>query len=89
LAGDFNSEPNEPEIRRIVEAERFAAKLDGPFTISSYHPRAVIDHIFVPKDWQLLEHRVIQTGLSDHLPVVSTYRVPFVAESRPYVRREN
>jgi endonuclease/exonuclease/phosphatase family metal-dependent hydrolase len=82
LAGDFNAEPNEPEILRIVDTGRFAAKLDGPFTISSYHPHAVIDYVFVPRDWQLLEHRVIQTGLSDHLPVVSTYRVPLAAESR-------
>jgi endonuclease/exonuclease/phosphatase family metal-dependent hydrolase len=82
LAGDFNSEPNEAEIRRIVDTGRFAAKLDGPFTISSYDPHAVIDYIFVPTDWQLLEHRVIQTDLSDHLPVVSTYRVPLAPQSR-------
>ena len=82
LAGDFNSEPNEPEIQRIVGTGRFCAKLDGPFTISSFNPHAVIDHIFAPKDWQLLEHRVIQTDLSDHLPVVSTYRVPLATESR-------
>jgi endonuclease/exonuclease/phosphatase family metal-dependent hydrolase len=89
LAGDFNREPNNPGIQRLAATSRFAAKLDGPFTISSYHPRAVIDYIFVPKDWQLLEHRVIQTSLSDHLPVVSTYRVPLVAGSRPSVDRED
>ncbi len=83
LAGDFNSEPNEPEIQRIVGTGRFCAKLDGPFTISSYDPHAIIDHIFVPRDWQLLEHKVIQTDLSDHLPVVSVYRVPLAAHSRP------
>jgi endonuclease/exonuclease/phosphatase family metal-dependent hydrolase len=80
LAGDFNSEPNEAEIRRIVDTERFAVKLDGPFTVSSYDPHAVIDYIFVPRNWQLLEHRVIQTALSDHLPVVSTYRIPLAPE---------
>ena len=76
LAGDFNADPNELEIRRIVDTGKFTAKLDGPFTISSYDPHRTIDHIFVPKDWQLLEHRVIQTDLSDHLPVVATYRIP-------------
>jgi endonuclease/exonuclease/phosphatase family metal-dependent hydrolase len=89
LAGDFNAEPNEPEIRRIMDTGRFAAKLDGPFTISSYHPHAVIDHIFVPRDWRLLEHQVIQTDLSDHLPVMSTYRVPLATESRPSISGEN
>jgi len=82
LAGDFNAEPNEPEIQRIVNTGRFTAKLDGPFTISSYDPHAIIDHIFVPRDWQLLEHQVIQTDLSDHLPVVSMYRVPLATKSR-------
>lgn len=76
LAGDFNSRPNDLEIRRIVDTGRFAAKLDGPFTISSYDPHAIIDYIFVPSDWQLIEYRVIQTDLSDHLPVVVTYRIP-------------
>lgn len=76
LAGDFNADPNELEIRRIVDTEKFAAKLDGPFTISSSDPHRTIDHIFVPGDWQLLEHRVIQSNLSDHLPVVATYRIP-------------
>jgi len=76
LAGDFNADPNELEVRRIVDTGKFAAKLDGPFTISSYDPHRTIDHIFVPGDWQLLEHRVIQSDLSDHLPVVTTYRIP-------------
>lgn len=89
LAGDFNTEPNEPEVRRIVDSGKLVAKLDGPFTVSSCDPHAVIDYVFVPRDWQLLEHRVIQTGLSDHLPVVSTYRVPRVTESRPSVYRED
>jgi endonuclease/exonuclease/phosphatase family metal-dependent hydrolase len=89
LAGDFNAEPSEPEIRRIVNTGRFAAELDGPFTIASYNPRAVIDYIFVPGDWQLLDHRVIQADLSDHLPVVATYRVPMTAELRSSTLVEN
>jgi endonuclease/exonuclease/phosphatase (EEP) superfamily protein YafD len=88
-AGGFNSEPNQAEVGRIMAAGRFAARLDAPFTISSYDPHAVIDHIFVPRDWQLLEHRVIRTDLSDHLPVVCTYRVPLAAGSRPHDHEEN
>jgi len=81
MAGDFNVRPNAPEIQRIVDTARFAAKLDGPFTISSYDPHTTIDYIFVPRDWQLLQHRVIQTDLSDHLPVVATYRIPYQGTS--------
>ena len=84
LAGDFNAEPNDPEIQRIVSTGRFGAKLDGPFTISSYDPHGIIDYIFVPRDWQLLEHLVIQTDLSDHLPVVATYRIPCQASPSGY-----
>ena len=84
LAGDFNAEPNDPEIRRIVDTGRFSAKVDGPFTISSHDPHAIIDYIFVPRDWQLLEHWVPQTDLSDHLPVVATYRIPYQVTTNGY-----
>jgi endonuclease/exonuclease/phosphatase family metal-dependent hydrolase len=76
LAGDFNLEPHDPEFHPILDAGRFAARFDGPPTVPSHDPRRTIDHILVPRHWQLLEHRVISTDLSDHLPIVATYRIP-------------
>jgi endonuclease/exonuclease/phosphatase family metal-dependent hydrolase len=77
LAGDFNMYPDEAPIKQVVETRKFSAKLDGPFTVSSFEPHAKIDYIFAPPEWQLINHEVIQTGLSDHMPVLSTYRIPF------------
>ena len=86
LAGDFNLDPNESELQPLLEAGQFAVTLDGPHTIYSFDLRRVIDYIFVPREWQLLEHQVIATKLSDHLPVVATYRIPLggrVDENEP------
>lgn len=80
LAGDFNVRPYEAVIKQAVDSGRFSAKLDGPYTVSSYNPRAKIDYIFAPAGWKLIGHEVIQTDLSDHMPVLSTYRIPIVAD---------
>ena len=76
LAGDFNAVPSSEAIRMAIESGRLSTKLDGPPTSSSYRPTRTIDHIFAPAEWELIEHKVIQTDLSDHLPVLSTYRIP-------------
>jgi endonuclease/exonuclease/phosphatase family metal-dependent hydrolase len=76
LAGDFNARPTDTPIKLLVDTGRFSAKLDGPWTMSSHQPDYKIDYIFAPKRWELLEHKVVQTDLSDHLPVLSTFRIP-------------
>ena len=76
LAGDFNAVPSSEVIRMAIESGRLSTKLDGPPTSSSYRPSRAIDHIFAPVDWKLVEHKVIRTDLSDHLPVVATYQLP-------------
>jgi endonuclease/exonuclease/phosphatase family metal-dependent hydrolase len=80
LAGDFNVRPYEAVIKQAVDNGRFSAKLDGPYTASSYNPRAKIDYIFAPAGWKLIGHEVIQTDLSDHMPILSTYRIDLVAD---------
>jgi endonuclease/exonuclease/phosphatase family metal-dependent hydrolase len=81
LAGDFNVRPDNPVIEQACDSGKFSAKLDGPPTVKSNRPTAKIDYIFVPANWELIEHKVIQTKLADHLPVLSTYRIPPVAET--------
>lgn len=39
-------------------------------TFPATEPRRTIDWIIVPNEWQILSREVIQTTLSDHLPVV-------------------
>jgi len=76
LAGDFNARPTDTAIKLLVDTGRFSAKLDGPPTMSSHQPNYKIDYIFAPRGWELIEHKVVQTDLSDHLPILSTFRIP-------------
>ena len=80
LAGDFNAVPSSEAIRTAIESGKFSTKLDGPYTVKSYNPRAKIDYIFAPTGWKLIGHEVIRTDLSDHMPVLSTYRIDLVAD---------
>ena len=82
LAGDFNAVPSSEAIRMAIENGKFSTQLDGPYTVKSYNPRVTIDYIFAPTGWTLVEHKVIQTDLSDHMPVLSTYRIPFAADPK-------
>ncbi|MCP4345789.1 MAG: hypothetical protein GY795_09710 [Desulfobacterales bacterium] len=76
FAGDFNARPDEPPIKLIRSTGRFQAVFDGPLTFPAKKPAQKIDFIFVPADWKLMNHRVIQTNVSDHRPVVSIFRLP-------------
>lgn len=64
LAGDFNSAPYKPTIQKIIDTGRFQCQ------------SSVLDYIFAPKTWELVKHQVIESDLSDHRPVLSTFRIP-------------
>jgi len=83
LAGDFHAEPDRPALDRLLATDKFTAPLDGSPTYPSRAPRRQIDYLFAPADWQLLEYTVIPSDLSDHLPVLATYRVPGPNEATP------
>ena len=76
MAGDFNANPDESPIELIQATHRFRGAVDGPMTFPSTEPDQTIDFVFAPRDWTLVDHKVIQTDCSDHLPVVSTFRLP-------------
>jgi len=76
LAGDFNANPSEPSIELLERSGLFAGAVEGPLTFPARAPEQRIDFIFAPNSWKLVEHRVIQNQASDHLPVVSTFRIP-------------
>jgi endonuclease/exonuclease/phosphatase family metal-dependent hydrolase len=75
MAGDFNALPDWPSIDLIRKSDRFTGASDGPFTFPSDKPNRQIDYIFAPSTWELLEHRVIDNDVSDHLPIVSRFLV--------------
>jgi len=73
MAGDFNANPDEPPIEFIRNTGQFTASFEGPPTFPAGKANQKIDFIFAPHKWKLLKHRVIQTNLSDHYPVVSVF----------------
>ncbi|CAG7625068.1 endonuclease/exonuclease/phosphatase family protein [Paenibacillus allorhizosphaerae] len=74
IVGDFNARPYSPDMRRIAAAfqEPFASQPNA-YTIDSKRPYAKIDYIWA-SDKLLLgdaeRAQVIQTQVSDHLPIV-------------------
>lgn len=74
LMGDFNCEPVElaqhPELRRIG----FRLAHREP-TYPSWRPRRSIDHVLITPGVQAGATRVLETRLSDHLPVATEIRL--------------
>ena len=76
LAGDFNAHPDWPALELIRKSGRFSGEIKGELTYPTEKPERRLDYIFAPSDWELMEHRVIPYDASDHLPIVSVYRLP-------------
>ena len=75
LAGDFNAQPHEAPMQLFRETGQFVWAFDGPLTFPTTKPQQKIDFILAPASWKLIEHRVLQSNASDHLPIISTFRV--------------
>jgi endonuclease/exonuclease/phosphatase (EEP) superfamily protein YafD len=75
LAGDFNARPDDPAIRLVSDSGRYQGAA-GPPTFPADAPDQRIDFIFAPKDWELLDERVLPGEASDHRAVVATFRLP-------------
>lgn len=69
VAGDFNAQPQTPEIKDGMSAWGQACSPD--FTISSTQPRSKIDYIFYfpANRWKKLSAGTPKVTLSDHLPL--------------------
>jgi len=80
LAGDFNSRIGMPAFQLAMESGAFQTEsvceqpVDLRKKTKPFSNR--IDFIFVPKEWELIEHQIIASDLSDHPAVLSTYRIP-------------
>jgi endonuclease/exonuclease/phosphatase family metal-dependent hydrolase len=91
-AGDFNTAPEgyphvRPEaggrtaVSLLLDGKGFrtAAKaVPGPedFTFPATKPDRAIDWVFAPPDWIVLEHKPLDSRLSDHRPVLARLRPP-------------
>lgn len=75
LAGDFNARPREAPMQLFRASGQFIRAFDGPLTFPTTNPQQKIDFILAPASWELLDHRVLQSDASDHLPIISTFHL--------------
>ena len=75
MAGDFNAGPDSESIKRLWGTNHFAGQLVGEPTFPVDYPDQRIDLIFAPRDWTVLEHKVIHNDVSDHCAVMSVFAV--------------
>ncbi|MBQ7823229.1 MAG: endonuclease/exonuclease/phosphatase family protein [Bacteroidaceae bacterium] len=71
VGGDFNAEPDSPEIAEMFK--QWAPFSNKDFTFSSSKPSCKIDYLFgfPAENWKLLSTEVIPSLQSDHMPIVS------------------
>lgn len=77
LAGDFNAQPDSPEISKGMAGWKQVSSPD--FTIPSSNPKSKIDYIFCYPDsaWTVLSATTPRVTLSDHLPVSAELKFSF------------
>jgi len=81
VMGDFNCEPDSPEIRLLTRTARLGDPAGNLHTWPSWQPSRMIDHILVSpvlaerceSCWIDVEPRRLERP-SDHAPVVAVFR---------------
>jgi endonuclease/exonuclease/phosphatase family metal-dependent hydrolase len=74
MAGDFNATPQSPSLRALRQSDSFAGEWAGPPTLPNVNPDRTIDFIFGPTPWEVVRHRVLTNGASDHCAVATVFR---------------
>lgn len=68
LTGDFNTYPHSPELKSLFNHLHYTGEQETFLTYPADNPGHCLDHIFVSKNWQVLEKRTLSSQSSDHLP---------------------
>lgn len=76
LMGDFNCDSSSPSLRRLVHTSDLRGLDRELKTFPSWRPRRNLDHILISHSLNILESRVIDYPLSDHLPLTTTIALP-------------
>lgn len=76
VAGDFNAEPGTAPMERWLAGGRFVGFAAEPATYPAHAPTRRLDHVLAPASWRVIDQRVVETGVSDHLGVVVTFALP-------------
>lgn len=79
LAGDFNAPTNRTEIKMLESLltdtfTKNSGLIDHSFPANN--PTARIDYIFINKQFSPLNYYIVDSDVSDHLPVVSEITAP-------------
>ncbi len=73
LVGDLNAAPAAPELRPLLAAQLF--RMCGDAAVCTHRiMRERIDYVFADPGWTTLSSRAIETGPSDHWPVLVELR---------------
>jgi len=75
LAGDFNAVPESASMRAVASAGMFEHASFGTPTFPSSAPQREIDYVFAPLGWKLVDHRVVDVRVSDHLAVIASFEL--------------
>jgi endonuclease/exonuclease/phosphatase family metal-dependent hydrolase len=75
LAGDFNAEPDTEPIHLILASGRFVGGPDVRPTFPAESPTRRLDRIFGPSNWKVVEQSLVDTHMSDHLGIITTFEV--------------
>ncbi len=73
LIGDFNAEPDSPEIKQVQAISHPLLRKPDQYKIMSFpaaHPNRRIDYIFFSQDFELKKMEILNNGVtSDHRPI--------------------
>ncbi|MBK1649827.1 endonuclease/exonuclease/phosphatase family protein [Rhabdochromatium marinum] len=76
LMGDFNSGCGSGALRTMVERTGWQGLDCERKTFPSWRPKHNLDHILVSGNIEILDARVVNYALSDHLPISMEIRLP-------------
>ena len=75
VMGDLNAGPESQEVREFRERSGMQPA-DPPCTYPSWRPSRAIDLMLFSPTLRVLEHRAIDSTVSDHLPVAAAVELP-------------
>ncbi|BBL73555.1 endonuclease/exonuclease/phosphatase family protein [Methylomagnum ishizawai] len=76
LMGDFNCEPDSPELNLLFQTTRLCDPACQINTFPSWRPHRMLDHILVTPELKVEKVRALNFACSDHLPVAMEIALP-------------
>lgn len=87
VMGDLNAGPDSREVREFQNDSGLVLPSSRPVTFPSWQPRRSIDHILVSRSIEVIDYRVMDSRVSDHLPLAIELRIPSSAGLKGHAGR--